>query len=164
MAAQCLDEHLARSPGDAAANLLRGNLHLHRHAFDDALQRYARAISAEPARADAHYLSAVAHHKRGDDAAAVAALEEALAHSETFWPAAFLLGTIQLRAGRRLRAEVAFEQAVAVLERPDRSPLLTASAGELVNSVHNDPAWALERARACLIAAAPQRATAEGRP
>ncbi len=90
---------LARTPRDAAALLLNGQLALHQNRADDAVESVKAAVAAQPTSAEAQFVLGRVYAARGDHAGAEAAFREVLKISPSATAAHTERAVLQLATG-----------------------------------------------------------------
>lgn len=100
-----LEEVLSRNPDDLVALVTKGHLHARMHAFDEALETYARAERLDPLLPEVHLFQGIVHRKRGAWEPARAALQRAVfLDPHGFAAAFFLVGALE-RLGKDVEAD-----------------------------------------------------------
>lgn len=126
-AARLLEELLAADVSDVMAMLALGHVHLRQHAFNRALEMYARVQAHDPLLPDAHLFEGVTQRKRGGYAEARHALQRALFLDPTCWPASYLLtGTLE-RLGKHDDAARESRRSLELLEAHGARAMSTSS-------------------------------------
>lgn len=87
------------------------------------------AISLNKLDAELHYLLATVMHEQGNDAAATDALKMALYIQPYFVLAHFLLGNLELKAGKTVAGKKSFKNALSSLSNYDHDEILPESDG-----------------------------------
>lgn len=105
-----LEELLATRRNHVAGWLTLGNVRLHAHALDLALEAYVEAQRAAALLAEPHFLQGVVYRKQGEIERAEAALRRALFLDPEYWPASYLLAGVYERLGRASRALTELER------------------------------------------------------
>lgn len=113
-----IDELLVESPGDADAQLLKGQLLLRENRRDEALAAVKAAVSTAPTSAQAQFILGRVYAARGDLAGAEAAFREVLKINPSAAAAQTELSIVQLALGTPAASLVSAE--AAVRSQPDR--------------------------------------------
>jgi tetratricopeptide (TPR) repeat protein len=148
-ATRVLEEVLAEGDDDVLAMLALGHVHLRRHAFDAAIEMYARVQAHDPLLPEGHLFEGVAQRKRGSYPEARRALQRVLFLEPTSWPASYLLAGTLERLGKLDEAAREGRRALRLLEEHGgRATSSSTSSLALGMSLLPDPEACLERLRA----------------
>jgi len=103
---------LSVDPNDAHANLGLGNMHQSLGEWEEARDRYERALAGEPGHPQAHYNLGLVLEAMGDTAGAASEFREAIRYYPDYADALNNLGIFQARRGQAAQAEASFLRAV----------------------------------------------------
>jgi len=114
---------LQAQPEEPSARTLLACLFANRGAVPEALAQLERALKANAAYADAHYLKGVLLLENGDESGARASLRSALYCRRGHPLAAMILGHLLINVGERTRARRVWQEALdALASTPDDQP------------------------------------------